>query len=167
LMAWSGLPRRLAPPHNDGGWALFVIASEARQSRSVGCERQRFIVCSLRSACGRRIATSAFASSQPHQLFRGLLSVHSLYGLHVRQVPYRTFYTRGFSRFVASTTAPVASGRSESGRAGFAPAGKQRLCMAHSDWLLEKRPAPASHSLDFAQSRAKHLATTLFLAQGA
>jgi hypothetical protein len=75
-------------------------------------------------------------SPHPHQLFRGLLSVHSRYGLHGRQVPFRTFYTRGFSHFVSPMTAPVASGRCESGRAGFAPAGKQRLCTAHPDRLL-------------------------------
>jgi len=68
----------------------------------------------------------------PHHTFRGLLSVHSCYGLHARRVPYRTLYTRGFSRFVTSTAAPVATGRSESCRAGFAPAGKQRLCTAHN-----------------------------------
>ncbi len=67
----------------------------------------------------------------PHHPFRGLLSVHSRYGLHVHQVPYRTLYTRGFSRFVTSTTAPVATGRSESCRAGFAPAERQRLVTAH------------------------------------
>jgi hypothetical protein len=67
----------------------------------------------------------------PHHRFRGLLSVQSNYGLHGRQVPYRTLYTRGFSRFVTSTTAPVATGRSESCRAGFAPAERQRLSTAH------------------------------------
>ena len=40
---------------------------------------------------------------------------------------YRTLYTRGFSRFVTSTTAPIATGWSESCRAGFAPAERQRL----------------------------------------
>ncbi|MCK0507490.1 hypothetical protein GO606_011485 [Aromatoleum anaerobium] len=35
-----------------------------------------------------------------------------------------TLYTEGFSHFVTSMTAPIASGRSERGRAGFAPAGK-------------------------------------------
>lgn len=39
----------------------------------------------------------------PHYPFRSLLSVYSLYDLHVRQVPLRTLYTRGFSRFVTST----------------------------------------------------------------
>ncbi len=67
----------------------------------------------------------------PHHPFRGLLSVHSHYGLHGRQVPYKTLYTRGFSRFVTSTAAPVATGRSESCRTGFAPAERQRLCTAH------------------------------------
>ena len=96
-------------------------------------------ICSVRVSL-TSLAVAAFPVSEsgrhPHQLFRGLLSVHSRYGLHVRQVPYRTFYTRGFSRFVAYTTAPVASGRSERRRAGFAPAGKHRPCTAHSDRLL-------------------------------
>jgi len=45
---------------------------------------------------------------------------------------FRTLYTEGFSRFVTSTTASVATGQSESCRAGFAPARKQRLCTEHS-----------------------------------
>jgi len=53
--------------------------------------------------------------------FRGLLSVHSRYGLHARRVTKVTFYTRGFSSFVASTTAPIATGWSDSCRVGFAP----------------------------------------------
>lgn len=42
-----------------------------------------------------------------------------------------TLYTGGFSRFVASTAAPIATGWSESCRAGFAPAGKPCLRTAH------------------------------------
>ncbi len=41
-------------------------------------------------------------------------------------------YTGGFSRFVASTAAPIATGWSESCRAGFAPAGKPCLRTAHT-----------------------------------
>ena len=73
----------------------------------------------------------------PHHPFRGLLSVHSHYGLHGRQVPYKTLYTRGFSRFVTSTAAPVATGRSESCRTGFAPAERQRLGTAHVKLRLD------------------------------
>jgi len=40
-------------------------------------------------------------------------------------------YTGGFRRFVASTPAPVATGWSESCRAGFAPAERPCLCTAH------------------------------------
>lgn len=43
-----------------------------------------------------------------------------------------TLYTGGFSRFIASTTAPIATGWSESCRAGFAPAGKPCLATAHT-----------------------------------
>src|SRR5271156_760361 len=46
-----------------------------------------------------------------HRPFRGLLGVHSRYGLHTRAVTvYRDTLTRGFSHFVTSMTAPVASG---------------------------------------------------------
>ena len=76
----------------------------------------------------------------PHHRFRGLLSVHSRYGLHARQVPYRTLYTRGFSRFVTSTSAPVATGWNESYRAGFAPAERQRLATAHVKPRLGNHP---------------------------
>ena len=58
-----------------------------------------------------------------HRPFRGLLSVHSRYDLHTRQVTYVTFYTRGFSHFVTSMTAPIASGWSKSCRVGFSPTG--------------------------------------------
>ncbi len=80
-------------------------------------------------------AISAFpeimAGRLPHQGFRGLLSVHSRYGLHTHQVTFMTLYTGGFSRFVTSTTAPIATGWNESCRAGFAPAGKPCLRTAH------------------------------------
>src|ERR1022692_3836443 len=80
-------------------------------------------------------AISAFpeimAGRLPHHVFRGLLSVHSRYGLHTHQVTFMTLYTGGFSRFVTSTTAPIATGWNESCRAGFAPAGKPCLCTAH------------------------------------
>ncbi len=42
-----------------------------------------------------------------------------------------TRYTEGFSHFVTSMTAPVASGWSV-GRVGLAPTGKRRLTTAHT-----------------------------------
>jgi len=65
--------------------------------------------------------TTPFASAFPvtvarrllHYAFRGLLSVYSRYGLHARQVAYATFYTEGFSSFVASATASIATGWNE------------------------------------------------------
>ena len=41
--------------------------------------------------------------------FRGLLSVHSRYGLHARQVTHVTLYTGGSDGFVTSTAAPIAT----------------------------------------------------------
>ncbi len=66
-----------------------------------------------------------------HCPFRGLLGVHSRYGLHTRAVTvFRDTLSEGFSHFVASMTAPVASGWSVR-RVGFAPTGKRRLITAH------------------------------------
>jgi hypothetical protein len=44
--------------------------------------------------------------------------------------PDVTLYTEGFSRFVTSTTAPIATGRSESCRVGLSPLG-DRAFTAH------------------------------------
>ncbi len=43
-----------------------------------------------------------------------------------------TLYTRGFSHFVTSMTAPTASGRSDSCRVGLAPIEERRLITAHT-----------------------------------
>ena len=43
-----------------------------------------------------------------------------------------TLYTRGFSHFVTSMTAPIASGRSDSCRVGLAPTEERRLVTAHT-----------------------------------
>ena len=48
-----------------------------------------------------------------HHPFRGLHSVHSRYGLQTRQVAKATLCTGGFSSFVTSAPAPVATGWSE------------------------------------------------------
>jgi hypothetical protein len=61
-----------------------------------------------------------------------LLGVHSRYGLHTRAVTvYRDTLSEGFSHFVTSMTAPVASGWSVC-RVGFAPTEKRRLLTAHA-----------------------------------
>jgi hypothetical protein len=68
-----------------------------------------------------------------HRPFRGLLGVHSRYGLHTRAVTvFRDTLSEGFSHFVASMTAPVASGWSGY-RVRLAPTGKRRLFTAHAN----------------------------------
>ena len=47
-----------------------------------------------------------------------------------------TLYIGGFSRFVTSTTAPIATGWSESCRAGVEPAELPRLSTAHDKMKL-------------------------------
>ena len=107
-------------------------------------------------------AASAFpeilAGRLPHHVFRGLLSVHSRYGLHTRQVTCMTLYIGGFSRFVTSTTAPIATGWNESCRVGFAPTERPCLRTAHKidhvapqkrrDVADKSSPPPHSGSMD-------------------
>src|ERR1700693_1042662 len=79
------------------------------------------------------------SSGRPaHRPFRGLLGVHSRYGLHTRAVTvYRDTVTRGFSHFVTPIAARVAAGWSGCG-VGLAPTGKRRLSTAHT----HRRPLP-------------------------
>jgi len=68
------------------------------------------------------------AGRRLHCTFRGLLSVHSPYGLHARQVTKVTLYTGGSDGFVISTAASDCY-RVErtSSLAGVSPAVDQRL----------------------------------------
>jgi hypothetical protein len=53
------------------------------------------------------------AGRLPHCGFRGLLGVHSRYGLHARGIAYATLCIKGFDGFVTSTAAPIATGWSD------------------------------------------------------
>ena len=105
--------------------------------------------------------------------FRGLLDVHSRYGLHTRAVTvYRDTLTRGFSHFVTSMTAPVASGWSGC-RVGLAPTGKRRLATAHANcgphpnrrfrrkadvrWKAERPKASSSKSLSVRRTKRRRV----------
>ena len=88
--------------------------------------RLRFAHFTCDSGLPRTIAGSASALvfSRPAQRSLALWPACS-------PSPLRTLYIRGFSHFVASTTALIATGWSESCRTGFAPVEKQRLFTAH------------------------------------
>jgi len=47
--------------------------------------------------------------------------------------PKVTPYTEGFGRFVTSTTAPIATGWSDSCRVGLSPTERSRLLTAHGN----------------------------------
>jgi hypothetical protein len=68
----------------------------------------------VRSYCSINLGLPLLAVGRHlHCTFRGLLSVHSRYGLHARQVAYATLYTRGSDDFVSSIAALIATGWSE------------------------------------------------------
>src|ERR1700682_1964585 len=83
----------------------------------------------------RTATTAAFPQCPrgrlPHQSFRGLLGVHTRYGLPARGVASATLSIRGFGSFVTSTTAPIATGWSNSCQVGVAPTEERRLGTAH------------------------------------
>jgi hypothetical protein len=70
-------------------------------------------------------------SASASRTFRDLLSVHSRYGLHVRRVTQGDPLHRRLQSLLLLATAPIASGRSNSCRVGFAPTGMPGLCTAH------------------------------------
>src|SRR5579863_6502665 len=87
--------------------------------------------CSLTSPQSYQPSLISQSGRPVHCPFRGLLGVHSRYGLHTRAVTvFRDTLSEGFSHFVTSIAAPVASGWSVR-RVGFAPTGKRRLVTAH------------------------------------
>jgi len=96
-------------------------------------------------------SSSAFPESEAgrplHYAFRGLLSVYSRYGLHARRVANATFCTEGFSSFVASAAASIATAWNEPapGR-NFSPAEDQRLFTAHSGDGVNQVNAHSSES---------------------
>src|SRR5439155_514661 len=79
------------------------------------------------SAFPERVIGSAYASAFSRLAWRSL----TLRPAHSRRHQFVTRYTEGFSHFVASMTAPVASGWSVR-RVGLAPTGKRRLSTAHT-----------------------------------
>jgi hypothetical protein len=79
-------------------------------------------------------------------MFRGLLSVHSRYGLYARQVAQATLYTGGSDGFVTSAAAPIATEWSEPvlGR-DFHP---QLISALHGAGAIEmlRNPSPSSEA---------------------
>ena len=68
----------------------------------------------IRSYCSASVGLPLLAVGRLlHYTFRGLLSVHSRYGLHARQVAYATLYIESSDSFVASAAASIATGWSE------------------------------------------------------
>jgi hypothetical protein len=102
------------------------------------------------AATGRRLrsshpAVSAFPENVVGSACTSSFSRLARRSLALRPAPsrrhlYVTSYTEGFSHFVTSMTAPVASGWSVC-RVGLAPTGKRRLVTAHT-YCGRSRPRP-------------------------
>ena len=93
---------------------------------------QRLGVCFAHSIQPYQPSPKGLSGRPAHRPFRGLLGVHSRYGLHTRAVTvFRDTLSERFSYFVTSIAAPVASGWSGC-RVGLAPTRKRRLFTAHT-----------------------------------
>jgi hypothetical protein len=94
------------------------------------------------SSCSPDLATAAFpillTGRLPHQPFRGLLGVHGCYGLPARGAACAALSIEGFGSFVTSTTAPIATGWSNSCRVGLTPTEERHLSTAHKRTGLVK-----------------------------
>src|SRR5260370_40726243 len=81
--------------------------------------------------------TSAFAGSVagrlPRQTFRGLLGVHSRYGLPARGAAWTALCIGSFGSIVTSTAVPIATGWNDSLRVGIAPTEERRRGTWHTD----------------------------------
>ena len=80
-------------------------------------------------------------------LFEDCSAITRVTACTLAKSPNVTLYTGGFSHFVTSMTAPVASGWSKSCRVGLAPTGKRRLSTAHTHYsrslFQDSLPDPA------------------------
>ena len=128
----SATPRDPACPSRDSGW---LVTPQPPQGAS------RVATISLRSHAaattpveplGARFAHSPSDSSLPRfsggsastlQFSRPAQRFTARCSLRARGVTYVTLFIKGFSRFVTSTTAPIATGWSESCRVGLSPTG--------------------------------------------
>src|SRR6266853_287387 len=163
-MNLSDSPGRPASPSRASGWTSLTTPGERTSGVRVPC------VHAVATTPAQRLGVSLCSFTRPyqpspkglsgrpaHRPFRGLLGVHSRYGLHTRAVTvYRDTLTRGFSHFVTSMTAPVASGWSGC-RVGLPPTGKRRLSTAHTpsglpaskDDAAQQRVAPCPRRRSF------------------
>jgi hypothetical protein len=97
------------------------------------CRRFADVLADACARLGADVGRYSFIAVDFHHILLAGLPAHSLAlrPAHSRGHLYVTRYTEGFSHFVTSMTAPVASGWSVR-RAGLAPAGKRRLVTAHT-----------------------------------
>ena len=134
---YEPLRRSLGPacPSRESGWSCV-----RPPRRPVPCCTSLPLIC-MPSSLPRRNSWvhSSLASPEatafpviqagrlPHRPFRGLLDVHSHYGLHIRQVTYVTLYTRGFSRRLPVRLLRLLPAGATVRRVGFAPTGRPCL----------------------------------------
>jgi hypothetical protein len=133
-----------ACPSRASGWESRAPAVGASRVASLSMYRHAVALTPVGSpwgsSCSPDLATAAFpillTGRLPHQPFRGLLGVHGCYGLPARGAASAALSIEGFGSFVTSTTAPIATGWSNSCRVGLTPTEERHLSTAHKRTLL-------------------------------
>src|SRR5271166_6486795 len=97
------------------------------------CRRFADVLADARARLGADVDRYSFIAVDFHHLLLAGLPAHSLAlrPAHARGHLYVAAATEGFSHFVTSMTAPVASGSSVR-RVGLSPTGKRRLLTARA-----------------------------------
>src|SRR5271157_5565377 len=97
------------------------------------CQRFADVLADACARLGADVDRYSFIAVDSHHILLAGLPAHllALRPAHSRSHLYVTSYTEGFSHFVTSMTAPVASGWSVR-RVGLAPTGKRPLLTAHT-----------------------------------
>ena len=106
------------------------------------CRRFADVLADACARLGADVDRYSFIEVDLHHKLLAGLPAHSLAlrPAHSRRHLYVTGHTEGFSHFVTSMTAPVASGWSVR-RVGLAPTGKRRLLTAHANSGRSRREA--------------------------
>ena len=124
------------------------------------CRRFADVLADARARLGADVGRYSFIAVDFHHLLLAGLPAHSLAlrPAHSRCHLYVTSSTEGFSHFVTSMTAPVASGWSVR-RVGLAPTGKRRLVTAHT-YSGRSGPRPWTPQLGGERTNPRRCATS-------
>ena len=116
---WTGASRVAHPP-----LYMHAVATTPAEPRGCSCRSLPLVAAAFSLSWRDRL---------PHSLFSGPARRSLRVTACMLAESLRTLFSECFSRFVASTTVPSATGWNDTCRAGITPAERVCLCTAHQD----------------------------------